>query len=940
MATEFQATCQQAEILHDEEEPSRLESEQFLDEEKPESYTNKPAVVDQSESTAEYQDRTLEMRNGEAARALQQAVDLDEAARAETLKLQTFGTGSTGSQKQHIVPTKDGQDKTSPIGEAARTSHQAVTLDETARAEMLKIQTFNPGDRIRSTTSNNQHIVPTKDEDDKTSAMEGFSLLETTDTGNEEAARTLQQGMDLDKAARAEILKVQTFGIGSNSSNNQHIGPTKDEDDKTSLTGEAARNLQQVVTLDEAARAEMLKIQTFAAGSTSSQKQHIDAKSGSSDKKNLPTLKYNTSTGIATTTPSFTSSGVTTIEQLMRDGLDAPSPIPLTRHCNNRPSPAAPGAFRATIGQQPQQVSQLHKGGMDVLTRRYQDPMLQTEEGPSQDPMLQAEEGSSPPDDNHNFQDETRESVAITGELMTDTMQGKKLSYWTIAGAIGLLALIIIIAIVVGVTTSKDKSSPEEVDDIGTEEIAISLYTFPLKDVFPTEESSLSNETRQAILSENEQSPQVQAFQWLTQDENWQNYGMPQLQQRFALATVFYATGGPKWFDHVQSTNSYNLWLDYSTHECSWYGMPNVYGRQKCSNYTATTEASQTNPWDAHYHYQSLQLSANPRLLLTARNTEARLRGTLVPELALLTNLRELDIEHQSIKGTIPNELTQLSNTLQYIYLTKCFFTGTIPAQLFVSSRSLFMGHTSRLTASIPTAIGDSSQMAHLILTETNLQGTIPTELGLATKLQELLLNGNDLKGPLPSEIGQLSSLKVLDLTANRLSGSIPLEIGQAGQLQSLRLSSNFDLEGTLPTSLALLSNLQVLDIFKNSIEGALWPELFYVTSDFNGTSAVTASWPKLTTFIVTENGLTGPIPSEIGLSRSLKGLFLARNRFESQLPTELGLLSNLECLGITENRFTGQFPPVGAGLITDVNADLSASSELRGNFVAQCVQN
>ncbi|CAB9519175.1 LRR receptor-like serine threonine-protein kinase [Seminavis robusta] len=712
---------------------------------------------------------------------------------------------------------------------------------------------------------------------------------------------------------------------------------------------------------------------TTAAASTTSDSSPGDGKNmdpqsniGISDDKKDPqfmvptdataTAASNSSNGDGTTNmepTSFTTSGVATIEQLMSDILEAPAPLPPSlRRNGNIEQQAPPGAFRAIAGgQRIEQVSQLHKGGMDVLARRYRDTdhsILQSSgDDNSQDSMLeQAEEGAAPPDNNesnhNNFQDERRERVAITGELMTDTMQGKKLSYWTIAGAIGLLVSIIIIAIVVGVTTSKDKTSQEEVDDTtSAEEIATSLYTSSLEDVFPTEESLLSDETRQAILSENGQSPQVQAFQWLAEDENWQNYGMPQLQQRFALATIYYATGGPKWFDHVQNSNSYNLWLDYSTHECSWYGMPNVHGRPKCSNYTAISEASLANPWDAHYDYQSLQLGANPRLLLTARNAEARLRGTLVPELALLTNLRELDVEHQSIKGTIPNELTQLSNTLQFIYLTKCFFTGTIPAQLFLSSRSLFLSHNPRLTSSIP-AIGASSKMAQLKMTETNLQGTIPTELGLATGLEELLLNGNDLKGPIPSELGQLSSLKVLDLTDNELSGSIPLEIGHAHQLQILRLGTNFDLEGTLPISLALLSNLQVLDIFKNSIEGALWPELFYATSDFNDTSAVTASWPKLTTLIVTENGLTGPIPSEIGLSRSLKGLFLAGNRFESQLPTELGLLSHLACLGIAQNQFTGQLPPVGidTGLLADVNADLSSSSDLRVNFVSQCAQN
>ncbi|CAB9519176.1 leucine rich repeat [Seminavis robusta] len=521
-------------------------------------------------------------------------------------------------------------------------------------------------------------------------------------------------------------------------------------------------------------------------------------------------------------------------------------------------------------------------------------------------------------------------------------------SVWIISAVVCVI-LVIVIGVAAGVSSNNhnDDGSSSNATDASS-----GFYAVSLDQMFPLDSTSLPNHTRQAILSENEQSPQVQAFQWLSQDENWDKYGMPQRQQRFALATLYYATGGPKWFDHVldDNNNKPSPWLDYSTHECSWYDLPNFHGRQKCFNYTTATAAdTMANPWDAHFDYQSILLSADPRLITTNNNrVRARARGTLVPELALLTNLQELDMDYQNLKGTIPNELTQLSNTLQFIYFTKCFFTGTIPADLFVSSRSLFLSHNYRLNASIPTTIGNpSSRMSHLLLTEANLQGTIPSEIGLATGLQELLLNGNDLQGTIPSEVGRLSRLKVLDFTDNELSGTIPSEIGQARQLQDLKLGANFDMAGTLPTSLALLSDLRVLDVYKNSIEGSLQPELFFATNtknDNNSTTttstAMAASWPRLHTLMLTENGLSGPLPSEIGLlGGSLTDLFLARNRFDSQLPTELGLLSGLVCLSIAQNHFSGQFPPVamGAGLITDVDADLSSSSELRVSFDEHC---
>ncbi|CAB9516602.1 receptor-like protein kinase precursor [Seminavis robusta] len=609
------------------------------------------------------------------------------------------------------------------------------------------------------------------------------------------------------------------------------------------------------------------------------------------------------------------------------EGEPASSPWPQLQNGNARQQQAAPGAFRESVGQQSQQVSPLNlKGGAANVLGRPTPTQLDT----IQDTNNYLENNATVEAATHNSHED---------EDMAQQQKRKRL-YWAMAGGIGMLLLIAaIIGIAIGVASSKEPSSQTQVDTTNApEEITTAL----VKEFFPT---GLPNRSQEAVLSNNDRLPQVRAFQWLSQDENWQKYSVPQRRQRFALATLYYATNGPQWFDHLLPDERANVtpWLDYSVHECSWFAMLKGYGRPKCENYT-DHNITLANPWDAHFDYTSILLSADPSLLPPdTHHVPARLRGTLVPELALLTSLQELDMDYQSIKGTIPNELTQLSNTLEYIDLIKCFFTGTIPAGLFVSSKSLFLSRNARLLASIPTAIGNSSKLEYLLLTETNLEGSIPSEIGMATNLLELFLNANDLEGTIPSEVGLLSLLHVLDLTYNELSGSIPSEIGQAQSLQRLKLGLKSGMRGTLPTSLALLSNLQELDLYKNSLEGSLQPELFYLRTNSSTEVSMTPSWPNLTTLILTDNRLSGSLPSEIGLLGALERLFLARNKLESQLPTELGSLSNLECLGIAQNQFTGELPFEVSnglpGLVTDVESfALSSSTPLLSlNFSARC---
>ncbi len=65
-----------------------------------------------------------------------------------------------------------------------------------------------------------------------------------------------------------------------------------------------------------------------------------------------------------------------------------------------------------------------------------------------------------------------------------------------------------------------------------------------------------------------------------------------------------------------------------------------------------------------------------------------------------------------------------------------------------------------------------------------------------------------------------------------------------------------------------------------------------------------------LTHLSLTDNQITGPIPSWLGNLSNLRHLELAGNQITGPIPSWLGNLSNLNVLGLGRNQFTGPIPP------------------------------
>ncbi len=144
--------------------------------------------------------------------------------------------------------------------------------------------------------------------------------------------------------------------------------------------------------------------------------------------------------------------------------------------------------------------------------------------------------------------------------------------------------------------------------------------------------------------------------------------------------------------------------------------------------------------------------------------------------------------------------------------------TGTIPSDIgnLTELWHLDLG-VNNLTGEIPNSIGNLKKLKFLYLWGNKLTGSIPNSIGNLTKLLSLGISFNKLSGSIPSEIGNLTSLSSIILHKNNLTGTIPSEIGGLTGLRRLILNNNH-LTGTIPSSITNLTNIidDELDLYKN----------------------------------------------------------------------------------------------------------------------------
>ncbi|CAB9506893.1 Leucine Rich Repeat [Seminavis robusta] len=488
-------------------------------------------------------------------------------------------------------------------------------------------------------------------------------------------------------------------------------------------------------------------------------------------------------------------------------------------------------------------------------------------------------------------QDDTEESLAVANLVDQDEQvhqafpdhenarkrrrdSNKKLKTNILLAAILLIAMGTIV-VTVTISASKKNTDPdEEVPTLPPSQAPTSLEGSIL--------SLFSDETIRAIATE-DSTPQSKAWQWLWEDQDsLVSHSNDRIKQRFALATLYYATAGNDW-------NNNTNWLNHSIPECEWYTKPDFATKAFTSSLypgvlSGFLEPMPTTNCNQHGLYQHLWLDRN------------NLVGSLPEELYILTSLQTLSVGFNAIQGTISSQIGALT-ALEGLGFASMGHNGIIPSEIgLLSNLQVFAIDANDHHGNIPTDIWSLTNLRHLSFgVNPRLQGTIPSSVGKFQSLRWLLMDRCNITGTIPSEIGQLSNLEMMTLTGDRVAGTLPSAIGLLQKLRILSVFGNL-LHGTLPSEMGQMSTISLLGLAGNQFSGALPSEFGLLTQ-----SRVTLSFRN--------NALSGTIPTELGLLSQLAVLEFQGNQFTGRIPSEFGKLSSIGRLTFANNSLSGTLP-------------------------------
>ncbi|CAM0945027.1 unnamed protein product [Alopecurus aequalis] len=167
-----------------------------------------------------------------------------------------------------------------------------------------------------------------------------------------------------------------------------------------------------------------------------------------------------------------------------------------------------------------------------------------------------------------------------------------------------------------------------------------------------------------------------------------------------------------------------------------------------------------------------------------------RFHGALPAGAPLPPSLRTLDLSGNAFSGEIPASLFTPASSLEELDLSRNAFTGRIPPQIasLGALTRMELQHNS-LAGSLPW-MGGMRSLTHLDVSDNALSGSLLD--ALPRQVVSVVARNNSLSGPLQAAAFRaLPAMQVLDLTGNALTGAVPGAVFEHPELEQLRLGSN-----------------------------------------------------------------------------------------------------------------------------------------------------
>ncbi|KAG4156901.1 hypothetical protein ERO13_D02G027500v2 [Gossypium hirsutum] len=269
------------------------------------------------------------------------------------------------------------------------------------------------------------------------------------------------------------------------------------------------------------------------------------------------------------------------------------------------------------------------------------------------------------------------------------------------------------------------------------------------------------------------------------------------------------------------------------------------------------------------------------------------------------------------------SNLKSLSIDENKMVLEPSFYTSIPKFQLEVISLSKCIT-SQQLSLKLRTFLYYQYDLRYVDLSRNNFSGTVPTWLlENNTKLEVLILKGNSFTGPLSLPSAPNSDVSFFDISQNKVQGQIPSNICSTfPHLRRLFLSKNA-FEGNIPLCLSGMKDLSTLDLSNNLLYGKVPEELIakgsltilrLSTNNLSGNVVpVILSANGVQHLYLDGNNFSGEMTnvdvSTFEFPNSLREIDLSNNKLHGKLPRWIGNASFLGRLAMSNNSFEGSIP-------------------------------
>ena len=419
-------------------------------------------------------------------------------------------------------------------------------------------------------------------------------------------------------------------------------------------------------------------------------------------------------------------------------------------------------------------------------------------------------------------------------------------------------------------------------------------------------------------------------------------------QERAVLMEIFDQTDGHKWRKSTHWGNNsvpHCLWYGITCDQTNSYIISitlttnNLVGALprslwKLRNLQGLCVGNNNKLFGNLFEILSTNMTTLLRLDLAFNKLSGEIPAEILPKMESLVKVQLCCQLGKGLSSTIPRDIGNLSE-LQVLSLGENTLNGMIPKSIAKLKKLWFLDleSVSFLRGGFENLYNLSS-LRYMHLSLAGLNGTLPDDFGLYfPAMIECLLPGNHFSGSIPSTMGNMTNLWHLNLANNAFSGKLPKSLGSIPMLQVADFSGN-QLSGLQEGIVFKSKSLEVLNLAGNKQLTMMFNTLLEAMEPIN---------QSLRTLNISDCNFLGKISAKLWDFQNLISVDLSRNSLFGQLPSPPDNMLFLLNLDVSANNLSGKIPQEFAKLLAlevfdiSLNPNMHESNEEKGalpNFV------